>query len=65
MFDSVLEALEGELRAFVTAILNAAITGLISTARSRLEGAVTDVAKERARGFAEAAEACAKGFAER
>jgi hypothetical protein len=41
MFDSVLDALEKELRANLTL----AVTGLIETARTRLEGAVAEVAK--------------------
>jgi hypothetical protein len=51
MFDSMLATLEEDLRAdFKTAL-----AGLITTARTRLEGALADVAKERAKGLAEVA----------
>jgi hypothetical protein len=51
MFDSMLAALEEELRAD----FNTALAGLVATARTRLEGAVAEVAKERAKGLAEVA----------
>jgi hypothetical protein len=52
MFDAILDALESELRA----ALNTAVTGLVATARTRLEEAVAEVAKERAKGLAEVAQ---------
>jgi hypothetical protein len=52
MFDAILDALESELRA----ALNIAVTGLVATARTRLEEAVAEVAKERAKGLAEVAQ---------
>jgi hypothetical protein len=52
MFDAILDALESELRA----ALNTAVTGLVATARTRLEEAVAKVAKERAEGLTEVAQ---------
>jgi hypothetical protein len=52
MFESMLGALESELRA----ALNTAVTGLVAMARTRLEEAVAEVAKERAKGLAEVAQ---------
>ena len=49
MFDSLLDALEKDLRA----ALNTTVTGLVATARTRLEGALAELAKERAKGLAE------------
>jgi hypothetical protein len=60
MFESLLDALDRELRT----ALNASVTGLVATARARLEDAVAEVAKERAKGLAEVAEERAKGLAE-
>jgi hypothetical protein len=60
MFDSLLDTLEEELRA----ALNTAVTGLMATARTRLEDAVAEVAKERAKRIADVAEERAKGIAE-
>jgi N-acetylneuraminic acid mutarotase len=60
MFDSLLDALDKELRT----ALNASVTGLVATARARLEDMVVEVAKERAKGLAEVAEERAKGLAE-
>jgi hypothetical protein len=52
MFESLLDALEGELRA----ALNATVTGLVASARTRLEEAVAEVAKERSKGLADIAQ---------
>jgi hypothetical protein len=52
MFDAILDALESELRA----ALNTAVTGLVATARTRLEEAVAEVAKDRTKGLAEVAQ---------
>jgi hypothetical protein len=60
MFDSLLDALESELQAALTT----AVTGLVTTARTRLQGAVAEVAKERADDLAEVAKERAKGLAE-
>jgi hypothetical protein len=60
MFDSLLSQLETDLRA----ALGTCITGLVATARTRLEHAHADVAKERARGLAEVAEERAEALAE-
>ena len=60
MFDSVLDDLERELRT----ALNTAVTGLVTKARTRLEGAVADVAKERAKMLAEIAKERGKALAE-
>jgi hypothetical protein len=60
MFDSLLENLESELQG----ALQRAVTGLVATARTRLEDALAEVAKERAKGLAEMAEERAKGLAE-
>jgi N-acetylneuraminic acid mutarotase len=49
MFDSLLDALEKELHEALATV----VTGLVTTARTRLEGAVAEVAKERAKGLAE------------
>jgi hypothetical protein len=58
--DALLDVLERELR---NALTNA-VTGLVATARRRLEGAVTELAKERAKGLAEVAEERATSLAE-
>jgi hypothetical protein len=60
MFDSVLDALEKELRA----ALDSAVTGLVAMARTRLDSAVAGVAKERAEGLAEVAKERATAPAE-
>jgi hypothetical protein len=52
MFDAILDTLESELRA----ALNTAVTGLVATARTRLEEAVAEVAKDRTKGLAEVAQ---------
>jgi hypothetical protein len=49
MFDALLSQLETDLRA----ALGTCITGLVSTARARLEGSQADIAKERATGLAD------------
>jgi hypothetical protein len=59
MFESLLDALDKELRI----ALNASITGLVATTRARLEDMVVEVAKERTKGLAEVAEERAKGLA--
>jgi hypothetical protein len=51
MIEPLLVALEQELRAD----FHKALAGLIATARTRLEGALTEVARERAKGLAEVA----------
>jgi hypothetical protein len=51
MFVAILDELESELRA----ALNTAVAGLVATARARLEEAVAEVAKERAKGLADVA----------
>jgi hypothetical protein len=60
MFDALLSQLETDLRA----ALGTCVTGLVSTARARFEGAHSDVAKERAQGLVEVAEERAKALAE-
>jgi hypothetical protein len=60
MFDSLLDALDRELRT----ALDASVTGLVATARARLEDMVAEAAKERAKGLAEVAKERAKGLAE-
>jgi hypothetical protein len=62
MFDpaSMLDALEKELRA----TLDATVTTFVATARTRLEGALTEVADERAAALAEVAEERTKGLTE-
>jgi hypothetical protein len=60
MFDALLSNLEADLRA----AFGTCITGLVATARARLEGAHADVTKERAKGFAELAAERAKALAE-
>jgi hypothetical protein len=60
MFDALLSQLEKELRT----ALGACVTELVATARTRLEGAVEDVVKERSQGLAEVAEERAQGLAE-
>jgi hypothetical protein len=52
MFDVLLDTLEGELRT----ALNAAVTGLVMMARTRLEGAVAEIEEERAKRLAEVAQ---------
>jgi hypothetical protein len=61
MFEALLDALDRELRT----ALNASFTGLVATARVRLEDMVAEVAKERAKGLAEVAEERTKGLAAR
>jgi hypothetical protein len=51
LFDPLLAALEQELRTD----FHKALAGLLATARTRLEGALAEVAKERAQGLAEVA----------
>jgi hypothetical protein len=60
MFDDLLSQLETDLRT----ALGTCVTGLVATARTRLEGAHADVAKERAQGLVEVAEERAKALAE-
>jgi hypothetical protein len=60
MFDALLDQLEMDLRA----ALGTCVTGLVATARARLESAHADVATERAQGLAEVAEERAKALAE-
>jgi hypothetical protein len=60
MFDALLSQLEKDLRT----ALGACVTELVATARTRLEGAVADVVKERAQGIAEVAKERAQGLAE-
>jgi hypothetical protein len=60
MFDALLSQLEMDLR---TALGNC-VTGLVTTARERLQDALADVEKERAEGLAEVAEERAKALAE-
>jgi hypothetical protein len=60
MFDALLSQLETDLRT----ALGACVTELVATARTRLEGAVADVVKERAQGLAEVAKMRAQGLAE-
>jgi hypothetical protein len=60
MFDAMLDVMESELRA----ALNMAVTGLVATARTRLEDAVAEVAKERAKGLTEVAKERAERLAE-
>jgi hypothetical protein len=50
-FDSMLSTLEKELRAS----LDTCVTGMVATARTKLEAALAEVAKERAKGLAEVA----------
>jgi hypothetical protein len=51
LFDDLLRKLETE----VETALKSAVAGLVATARIRLEGALTEVAEERAKGLAEVA----------
>jgi N-acetylneuraminic acid mutarotase len=51
LFDSLLSSLEIELRAS----LDTCVTGMVVTARTQLEAALAEVAKERAKGLAEVA----------
>jgi hypothetical protein len=51
LLDPILAALEKELRSD----FSKALTGLLATARARLEGALADVAEERTKGLAEVA----------
>jgi hypothetical protein len=51
IFDALLQQLEGDLRAD----LERTVTGFVATARTQLEGALAEVAKERAKGRAEVA----------
>jgi hypothetical protein len=57
--DALLDALERELRA----TLNTTVITFVATARMRLEGALAEVAKERAKGLAENAEERATALA--
>jgi hypothetical protein len=59
MFDALLSQLETDLRT----ALGTCIAGLVATARTRLEEARADIAKERAKGLAEAAEERATALA--
>jgi hypothetical protein len=58
--DPTLAALEKELRS----ALETCIVGFVATARTRLEGALTEVAEKHAKGLAEVAEERTKGLAE-
>jgi hypothetical protein len=60
MFDALLDTLETDLRT----ALNTAVTGLVVTARTRLEVAVAELEDERTRGLAEVADERAKGLAD-
>jgi hypothetical protein len=60
MFDALLSQLETDLRD----ALGACVTGLVATARERLEGAHADLAIKRAEGLAKVAEERTKGLAE-
>jgi hypothetical protein len=60
MFDALLDTLETDLRA----ALNTAVTGLVATARKRLEVAVAELEDERTRGLSEVADERAKGLAD-
>jgi hypothetical protein len=60
MFDALLSQLETDLRT----ALGACVTELVATARTRLEVAVADVAKERTEGLVEVAKERAQGIAE-
>jgi hypothetical protein len=60
MFDTLLDQLETDLRT----ALSTCVTGLVATARTRLEGAHSELVKERAKGLAEVAEERAKALAE-
>jgi N-acetylneuraminic acid mutarotase len=51
LFDGLLQKLEGELRAD----LERTVTGFVATARTQLEGVLSEVAKECAKGLAEVA----------
>jgi hypothetical protein len=51
LLDPILAALESDIRAG----FDAALAGLLAMARTRLEGALADVAKERAQGLADVA----------
>jgi hypothetical protein len=60
MFDALLSQLETD----VHAALGICVTGLVATARARLESAHADVAKERAKGLAEVVKKRTKALAE-
>jgi hypothetical protein len=60
MFDALLSQLETDLRT----ALGTCVTGLVTTARERLQDALTDVKKERAKELAEVAEERAKALTE-
>jgi hypothetical protein len=60
LYDPLLDALEIELRAALTM----AVTALVATARTRLEGALAEIAEERAKGLAEVADERAAALAE-
>jgi hypothetical protein len=49
LLDPILVALEKELRS----ALNSCVVGFVATARTRLEGALSEAAEERAKGLAE------------
>jgi hypothetical protein len=51
LLDPILAALESDIRAG----FDLALAGLLATARTRLEGALAEVAKERIQGLAEVA----------
>jgi hypothetical protein len=59
-FESLLSELETDLRA----ALDTCITGLVSTARTRLQGAQVDIDKERTKGIAEVEEQRNKALTE-
>jgi hypothetical protein len=60
MFDAMLSQLETDLRV----ALGSCVTGLVKTARARLEGAHADLAKVRAKGLAEVVEEREKALVE-
>jgi hypothetical protein len=60
MFDALLSKLETVLRA----AFGTCVTNFVATARTRLEGAHVDIAKERAKGLAEVADERTKALAE-
>jgi DNA-binding IclR family transcriptional regulator len=60
MFESLLDALDSELRT----ALNESVTGLIATTRVRLEDMVAEVDTERTKGLAEVTEERTNGLAE-
>jgi predicted short-subunit dehydrogenase-like oxidoreductase (DUF2520 family) len=60
MLDNMLSQLETDLRT----ALDTCVSGLVATARARLEGAQVALSEERARGLTEVAEERAKALAE-